>query len=300
MDLQKSEVTVVIPFYNAEKYITRALDSVFKQTYRYWQLILIDDASTDDSVKVVEPYLTDPRVTLVSNPGNMGQAKSLNRGLARVTTPYLVQLDSDDWFVHHTLEVLLREAKNHGEEVAVFGGDCKVVYENEWGERLQTVKLRGRSYTDKYQFMLANQTMLPRFYRTSALRRVGGWSVNDPFQGRVLEDRAIQLKLIEHYHFHSVHETLYHYRRHTDNQTENIATYAKAVEWIVRDALKRWGDEYEPIFIKFAKGWKKVVRLEPKKSGLKPIQVEDMIDEHYRQYQREEDERGLHDRDSGV
>ncbi len=62
-----SDITIVLPFYNNEKYIERAVTSVFKQIYTNWRLILIDDATTDNSVNKIIKYTEDPRVTLIRN-----------------------------------------------------------------------------------------------------------------------------------------------------------------------------------------------------------------------------------------
>ncbi|QIZ10666.1 glycosyltransferase family 2 protein [Priestia megaterium] len=94
--MNKSEVTVLIPFYNPGAYIREALASVFAQSYQDWQLILIDDASTDHTAEMIADYLKDPRVKMVSHLVNQGQSKSLNTGLKLVETPFVIQLDADD------------------------------------------------------------------------------------------------------------------------------------------------------------------------------------------------------------
>ncbi|WP_110927981.1 glycosyltransferase family 2 protein [Bacillus massiliglaciei] len=275
-----SDVTVLIPFYNSRSFLHKAVQSVFDQSYANWKMILIDDASTDGTLETIQPFLIDDRVTLIKNGENLGQSKSLNKGLEIVDTPFVVQLDSDDWFFPDTLEVLTGEALKMPDQVALIGGNSHIVYEDSNGKPACTIFQKGRSYSDKYDFLFANQSMLPRFYRTAALKEVGGWQTDDPFEGRVLEDRAMQLKLIEKYDFHSVNHLAYNYRRHTGNQTNQISNYVKAVDWFVRDALIRWGDEYEPIFMTFAQGWIKVVLLNPKKPGLEPLRAKDIIDQH--------------------
>lgn len=83
-------------------------------------------------------------------------------------------------------------------------------------------------------------------------------------EGRYGEDKNILCLLIEHYNFHWVDEVLYNYRKHSNNKTNNPKRYSIIKEWRVRSALRRWGDEYEPIFKISKSGWKKVVRLKPK------------------------------------
>jgi glycosyltransferase involved in cell wall biosynthesis len=59
-----SKVTVLIPFYNPGRYLVDAIESVFSQTYKNWKLILINDASTDDSLSLIKKYLSDDRVKI--------------------------------------------------------------------------------------------------------------------------------------------------------------------------------------------------------------------------------------------
>lgn len=279
-----SKVTVLIPFYNPGSYILEALDSVFLQTYKDWQIILIDDASTDNTVTIIEDYLKDPRVRLVRHSQNMGQSKSMNTGLKQVETPFLIQLDADDWFYPHTLEILIKETETNPEEIAVFSGNINLLFEfskNEAirkrnrniqllkkQERLRTKAqtiVKGRSFQNRYDFLMANCSVWPRFYLTSALQSVGGWPVDDPYEGRYAEDLSVLLRLIENYRFHWVDEVLMNHRRHNYNQSNMEKIYGEVIEWRVRDTLKRWGDDFEPIFKTTRKGWKIVTQLKAKK-----------------------------------
>lgn len=257
------KVTVLIPAYNAGAYLEEALASVFAQTYPNWRVILVDDASTDNSLLSVKEYLADPRVTLVQNFVNRGQSRSLNRGLELVETLYTVLLDADDWFYPYTLEVLARKAEELPEHVAVVSGNLNMVFEDEKGNITGNVIWKNRSYDDPYDFLLSNNSLWPRFYRTSALRYINGWPTDDPFEGRYMEDRIL-LYLIEHYSFHWIDMLLYKHRRHGRNLTNQLKNYNKVIEWAVRDALKRWGDEYKPVFSAHDLNLKKVIKLLPK------------------------------------
>ncbi|MCK2018299.1 glycosyltransferase family 2 protein [Peribacillus frigoritolerans] len=286
--MMESKVTVVIPFYNPGAYILEALDSVYAQTYKDWKIILIDDGSTDDTVAKIKDYLEDPRIKLVRHSQNMGQSKSMNSGLNLVETPFLIQLDADDWFYPYTLEVLLKETKKvtNPDEIAVFSGNINLVYKTsvdseatrnskkfkfnpttkklEWLKpRVKSRVIKGRSFQERYEFLLANSSVWPRFYRTTALQLIGGWPVDDPYEGRYAEDIRVLSRLIEHYRFHCVDKALLNHRRHNKNQTNNIQVYRDIMEWIVWDSLKRWGDEYEPIFTTKA-GWTSLTGLRPK------------------------------------
>lgn len=261
----KTAVTILIPSYNAGHYLAEALASVIAQTYPYWQAIVIDDASTDHSIEQASHFFTDSRITLLRNPRNIGQSKALNKGLALVQTRYTVQLDSDDWFAPETLAVLVAAADTLSEKIALVSGNLTLVVENADGNIIKEEVWRNRSFKDRYDFLLANCSQWPRFYRTSALKSIGGWPTDDPYGGRYMEDKRVLLRLIEDYHFHWIDQVLYFHRRHSRNQTKLTHIYNEMLEWVVRETLLRWGNSYEPVFKADSFSRKHLVNLLPKK-----------------------------------
>jgi glycosyltransferase involved in cell wall biosynthesis len=264
-----SDITVVIPSFNPGKYLIDALESVYNQTYSDWKVILVDDCSEDNSLALAQHLLKDPRILVIKNKENLGQSKAQNIALASVDTPYMVQLDSDDWLLPHALETLLSEFKKQEEDVAVVSANIEV--SNEMTEHLGNKKdnrqkfiLKGRLFKDKYDFLCSNLSLWPRCYRTSALRRVGGWPVNGPYEGRHLEDKRVLYRLIEYYRFHWIDEVLYVHRRHDHNNTLNVDAYNIIIEFSIKEILKRWGNKYKPVFRTNSQGWRMLDRLVPK------------------------------------
>ncbi|HWQ46665.1 MAG TPA: glycosyltransferase family 2 protein [Longilinea sp.] len=98
-----SEVTVIITTYNREKLLRRAIDSVLAQTYPNWELVIVDDASTDGTSDLVKKY-TDKRIRYIRHPENSGSSASLNTGILSAVTPYICILDSDDEYLPTHLE----------------------------------------------------------------------------------------------------------------------------------------------------------------------------------------------------
>ena len=262
-----SNITVMIPTYNAGAFLTQAVDSVFKQTYRKWKLIIVDDASTDNSIELLSDYLKDPRVTLIKNTENMGQSKSQNKAVALVDTPYVVQLDADDWFFPHTLSALLRAVKDQPKDIAVFYGNFLSIYEDEQGNFIKSIVEKGRLYTDKYEFLFSDRTFRPRCYRTDLLKKVGGWPIDGPFEGRFGEDKRMLLRLIEYYRFYWIDQVLYQYRRHSHNMSSDPVPHTYVREYRTYDCIKRWGNHYKPIFKCNSQGWNYLVKLKPKGSS---------------------------------
>ena len=90
------KVTVFIPVYNREKYIATAIDSILAQTFQDFELLLVDDGSTDASVQIIAAY-RDPRLRLVRQETNQGIPKTRNKGLELARGEYIALLDSDDY-----------------------------------------------------------------------------------------------------------------------------------------------------------------------------------------------------------
>ena len=258
------EVTVVIPFYNPGKYIIEAIESVLNQSYPHWKIVLVNDGSTDNSVQYVLRYLNDRRISLVQHTVNLNLSKSLNTALRVVDTPYMIHLDGDDYFYPYTLEVLVNEANHQSDDVAVITGNINIVIQNKLGSIVKEKQKYGRLFEDRYDFLQSNTSLWPRFYRTEALRAVGGWPTDGPYEGEFVEDLNILFRLIEQYRFHWVDKLLLSHRRHGGNQTNNIDLLSESVEWAVKNALTRWGNHYEAEFYTDKEGWRLVKRLIPK------------------------------------
>lgn len=89
------KVSVVLPVYNAAKFVSDAVQSILDQTFSDFELILIDDASTDDSYEILKRF-HDPRIKLLKNEVNLDLVGTLNRGLAESKGEYIVRMDADD------------------------------------------------------------------------------------------------------------------------------------------------------------------------------------------------------------
>jgi len=99
-------ITVVIPLYNKARHIQRALDSVLAQTYEDFEVIVVNDGSTDGSEKVVERY-TDSRIRLVGQ-ANAGASAARNRGIAEASADLVALLDADDEWLPDHLDAVMR------------------------------------------------------------------------------------------------------------------------------------------------------------------------------------------------
>jgi teichuronic acid biosynthesis glycosyltransferase TuaG len=106
--ISKFYIDIIIPVYNSEKYIQNTVNSVLNQTYKYWRLIIIDDASTDNTRKILEKlykkYRNKKKITILKNEVNKGQAFSRNLGLKYSKSQLVSFLDSDDFWDKNKLK----------------------------------------------------------------------------------------------------------------------------------------------------------------------------------------------------
>lgn len=89
------KVSVVMPVYNGDRYLAKAVESILTQTFTDFEFMVIDDGSTDASVEIIKSY-RDPRIRFIQNTANAGVTKSLNQGLALAAGEYIARMDADD------------------------------------------------------------------------------------------------------------------------------------------------------------------------------------------------------------
>lgn len=100
-----SLVSIITPSYNSEKYISETIESVLTQTYSNWEMLIVDDMSTDDSLQIIKAYTKkDSRIKLIRSERNLGPAKARNRAIKEANGKYIAFLDSDDIWLHNKLE----------------------------------------------------------------------------------------------------------------------------------------------------------------------------------------------------
>lgn len=101
-------VSIIMPSYNTAKFISETIDSVLMQTYTNWELIIVDDCSTDNTDEVVKSFLSDDRIKYIKNEKNSGAAFSRNRALREANGKWIAFLDSDDLWFPEKLEKQIR------------------------------------------------------------------------------------------------------------------------------------------------------------------------------------------------
>ena len=122
-DIAKSPlVTIYIPTYNAARFIGQAIDSILRQTYQNYELIIIDDGSTDDTAQILKQYQAHSKITIHHNQTNVGMAANWNIGLTLGRGEFIAKLDADDFYESHYLESVMKVFQKHQSVGLVFSG----------------------------------------------------------------------------------------------------------------------------------------------------------------------------------
>ena len=124
-------ISIVMPAYNAGKYIEQAIESVIGQTYKNWELIVLDDGSVDDTKEIIQQKVQcDKRIFLYENESNMGVSATRNRGIEVAKGDWVAFLDSDDAWEKEKLEKQVSFLENHEDAKIIFTASAYINEEN--------------------------------------------------------------------------------------------------------------------------------------------------------------------------
>lgn len=112
------KISVILPVFNEEKYIKKAISSVLNQKFKDFELIVVNDGSTDGTLNVIEGF-RDERIRLITQ-SNQGPGAARNRALEIIEGDYVMFLDGDDWFCRDALEIAYGEITNNSTDISIF------------------------------------------------------------------------------------------------------------------------------------------------------------------------------------
>ncbi len=131
-------ISVIMPVYNAEKYLDESISSILNQSFNDFEFIIINDSSKDKSSKVINKYKrADKRIILLNNSKNLGVAKSRNKGMKIAKGKYIATFDADDISLPKRLEIQYNYLERHP-EIFLIGGSAVIIDEN--GKKLGVFK----------------------------------------------------------------------------------------------------------------------------------------------------------------
>lgn len=200
------KISVVMPVYNGEKYLEESITSVLNQTYANFEFIIINDASTDNSLKIIKSF-RDKRIKLVNSKKNLGVAKSLNTGLKLAFGEYIARFDADDICYNKRLEKQKKFLDKNTEYVLV-GSAAEIISDS--GEYIGDTS----SFNEddiKRTIFLKNCLIHPSvMFRKDKVLEAGGYK--DFFDGA--EDYELWFRLLNRGKFFVIEEKLIKKRIH--------------------------------------------------------------------------------------
>jgi len=210
------KVTVVIPVYNGEKYVGDAIESVLNQTYKDWELIVVDDGSTDRTANVVNRYVAkNPRKINYIYQTNQGVSVALNEGILHGKGKYIALMGHDDRWLPKKLEkqVSILEKRRS------FGLVCSATYVIDSLGQRNDLWRKPKAYQATYQDLRNKNFIyaLTVLIRKTCLDKVGLHDENI----RYVQDYDLWLRLGQKYRIYYLDEPLAEYRVHDTNLTKN-------------------------------------------------------------------------------
>lgn len=161
----KTVISVIIPVYNAEKYICRCLDSIINNTYGDIEILCINDGSSDNSQKIIEEYVNkDQRVSLYSQK-NAGCCAARNKGIELAKGEWLAFVDNDDWIHPQYFELLMSAAKEYDADLVIAEYITATRY-NEDFDSFNTLEIAKSKFTNiTYEELFSNREYIRRKYQ---------------------------------------------------------------------------------------------------------------------------------------
>lgn len=206
-------ITVYILNYNYGEFVAAAIESVLNQTYRNFELIVIDDGSTDGSREILHHYCKNPKINLVLQP-RKGFIKSCNVAIGLAKGRYIIRLDADDVFYPQILDSLYNEMIKNENTGYVF---CDYFETDASGD----VKIEKRQFNKDLHGMISS--VIPHgaclLIRLSFLRQISGYPESIQCQDGTYLWKSFKDKFNPAY----ISKPLFEYRRHGKNMSNNIS-----------------------------------------------------------------------------
>jgi glycosyltransferase involved in cell wall biosynthesis len=201
-------VTVLMPVFNGERFLQEAIESILQQTHRDFELLIINDGSTDRSRDIILTF-DDPRITLVENPGNLGLAATLNVGLGLAKHELIARQDADDLSLP---ERLARQVDFLEKNPSVVLVGTQAVIIDQQGFRKGRVLDRACTHDSiRWDLLFDNSfTHSSVMFRRSIIAQLGGYDM----AFRYCQDYALWTQVARHHCVANIDDCLVHYRVH--------------------------------------------------------------------------------------
>lgn len=226
-------ISVVMCAYNTKSFIQKAVDSILNQSYKNWELIIVDDCSTDGTREWLKTFENNQQVRLFLQEKNAGYVASKNFGISQAKGDYITQCDSDDYFDYDLLEKQVEVISNH-QDVNIVA--CGFHYIDMDGSIRKTVK------PEKNEIIENNASNHHPFWFPPILVHKKVYDKIGYFNSYFLagDDLYWLTKANEHYKIHCIDNAFYHYRYNPNSLSRNVKNPKKITDpLILKELLKQ-------------------------------------------------------------
>lgn len=234
-------VSIVLPVYNGEKFLAQSINSILSQTYKEFELIIVNDCSTDSTENIIQHYLTvDKRIKCLKNEKNYKLPRSLNEGFLVAKGKYFTWTSDDNIFHKTAIETMVDYLEKHSEIQLVY---CDYNEINENGEIVKKICVE-----QPEQLIYKNIVGACFLYRESIAKKVGNY-IQERF---LVEDYDYWLRIHLNGKIAPLHKCLYDYRVHqgslTNKQKEEIQNALKNLHYYYLREFEKKGFSNKLLF----------------------------------------------------
>ncbi len=232
--MNKADISIIVPIYNAEKYLNKCIDSIINQTKKELEILLINDGSTDNSEKIIKNY-KDKRIKYYKNK-NQGIGKTRNFGIEKATGKYLMFLDSDDYLEKNACEKFFTKINNNNLDIVL--SNYYKVYSNGNIEEIFVPSFKVSSLKENPNILSEHLAPWAKLYRRELIVKNNIKFIEElkyedaPFVAIAL-DKATKIGKVE--------ESLVYYNIHNNSETtvrdEKVFDILKIID-IIRNYFK--------------------------------------------------------------
>lgn len=262
MNCKMPQISIVIPVYNVERYLCKCIDSVISQSFKNWEMILVNDGSRDGSLAICQEYAAKYDAIKVIDKPNGGPSSARNRGLDEVQGEYVYFMDADDWIEKNFLETFFRGSDNENVNIVNYCGaePYDIIFQGFVRELTDGEKEESFAM-DSDTSVMSKEDIICCLYKEHAY----GWSWCKLFRREIIEKFNIRfdesLRLWEDELFtteflkqtvtvRTINSHLYHYVYHPESLMNTNNSYLKrlflsekmneALEVIANEELKEY------------------------------------------------------------
>jgi glycosyltransferase involved in cell wall biosynthesis/peptidoglycan/xylan/chitin deacetylase (PgdA/CDA1 family) len=227
--LDKPQISVLLTTADSEHVVGRALASVLEQFFQSFEVVVVDDASSDGTERLIRTLAIDGRIRLFVNAERRGLARSLNRALEAARAPIVLQLDADDWLEPEALQAVVQHFADHPATGGVYA--CAYIHSGD-----QVILDPGYQIDSDVEMLSYKPVQAPRAYRTKILRDLGGWSIQDVFDGRFFEDRLTLSRVQRVARVDLIDRALYHVDQRPQSLSRRHPRRTAAAKFLILSA----------------------------------------------------------------